>query len=155
MVSNAKKLVTRFINALNEAGADEARLAEARGLLHRDVIVSVVGSTPLSGRFENLNIVDRVLVNTAKRLLSALNVRVLRLIGEGHTVAALTEFRATTKGGKVIGDVGEVTGCVFEIEEGLITEIQIFADTSLIDLELLGWAFVANSDMVKAGEIGS
>ncbi len=134
-----KSLIRAFIDSLNRSHPQDPY-----EFLATDVVITINGTTPLSGRFEGLPLVQKILVDTAVGVIKHLHVKIHRLIGKGTTVAALLEVKGTAQNGSPFNDHGDLCGCVFDVQGKCITAIRAFPDTSMIDMTLFGWKFVPN-----------
>ena len=135
---DARSIITEFIGRCNEA--TEA----AYELLSEDVIVTVNGTTPLSGRFPGLRVVKGILVDTARVVIARVKLTILEFVGAGYRVAVVLLVSGEAVDGECFNDEGRACGCVFTVDKGLITEILFFPDTSLIELVLYKRLFVPN-----------
>jgi ketosteroid isomerase-like protein len=124
-----KQVVRDFIARLN-AGAD------ARALLSARVIVTINGTTPLSGQFQGLELVCGILVDSAKVVISTLTVEIRELIGRGAGLAALLKISGRSTAGTPFNEKGRHCGCTFSVNGGRIEAITLFPDTSLIETAL-------------------
>lgn len=113
-------------------------------LLTGDVVVTVNGTTPISGRFPGLDIVRGILVDTVAERMQRINVSVEEFVGRGERVASLLKITGETKAGKTYNEKGEVCGCVFGVADGKINEIFLFPDTTLIEMVLFNRKYVPN-----------
>lgn len=113
-------------------------------LLRKDVVVTVNGTTPVSGRFPGLDIVKGVLVDTVQERVASGHVSVEEYVGRGERVATLLKIAGETKRGKTYNEKGEVCGCVFEVKDDQITEIFLFPDTTLIEMVMFERKYVPN-----------
>jgi ketosteroid isomerase-like protein len=137
--SDAKSLITAFVSSI-----DGSTGQNPYALLSPDVVITINGTTPLSGRFEGLALVQKILVDTASGVIQNLQIKVHRLIGQGAKIATLLAVSGITRNGAAFNRQGELCGCVFEVDNGRIISIRAFPDTSLIDTALYGWQFVPN-----------
>lgn len=133
--SVAKRVVREFVARLN-AGGDVWRLLSDR------VVVTVNGTTPLSGRFEGVELVRGILIDSAKVVLATLRVETRELIGQGSRVAALLAVSGRTTAGASFNETGKLCGCAFSVNADRISEITFFPDTSLIEMALYGRRYV-------------
>jgi len=135
----SRSVVTAFIESFAAGSA-----TNPYDFLAPDIVVTVNGTTPLSGRFEGLEQVRGVLAPTATDVIVALTIGVARLIGRGSRIAALLRIEGVSRRGKAFNTAGESCGCVFSVAGDVITEIGLFPDTSLIDTVLYGWSLKPN-----------
>jgi ketosteroid isomerase-like protein len=127
---SVEKQVVRDFVALLNAGAD------ARALLSERVIVTINGTTPLSGQFQGLELVCGILVDSAKVVISTLTVEIRELIGRGPGLAALLKISGRSTAGTPFNEEGRHCGCTFSVNGGRIEAITLFPDTSLIETAL-------------------
>jgi len=113
-------------------------------LLTDDVVVTLNGTTPISGRFPNLEIVKGILVDTVEERMKHIHVSVEEYVGRDARVATLLKITGETKSGKTYNEKGEVCGCVFGVAKGKINEIFLFPDTTLIEMVLFNRKYVPN-----------
>ncbi len=132
---NPKDVVCDFIARLN-SGADPW------ALLSDGVVVTINGTTPLSGRYPGVGLIRGILVDTARVVIASLTVNINELIGTGARVAALLNISGRTVAGTQFNESGRLCGCVFSITDGVIHEMVLFPDTSLIELALYRRRFV-------------
>jgi ketosteroid isomerase-like protein len=95
-------------------------------LLSDDVIVTVNGTTPISGRFPGLAIVKGVLVDTVQERVASARVAVEECVGQGARVAALVTITGVTHQGRAYNEKGEPCGCVFEVRGDRLIETVLF-----------------------------
>ena len=127
--SAAKDVVREFVAHLNAAAGDWSLLAP-------DAIVIVNGTTPLSGRYPGSELIRGILVDTARVVIRALRIEVDTLIATGSRVAALLRVSGTDRDGRPFNADGRLCGCVFGVRGGVIDEVVLFPDTSLIETAL-------------------
>jgi ketosteroid isomerase-like protein len=141
--SASQKVISEFIERCDarmsgRGGADPCEL------LASNVVVTVNGTTPVSGRFPGLEIVKGILVDTVAERMLAINVSVEEFVGQGERVATLLKITGRTKQGRTYNEKGEVCGCVFEVKGGRVTEVFLFPDTTLIEMVLFNRKYVPN-----------
>ena len=134
----AKSVVTEFLARLNARG-------DAAALLSGAAVVTVNGTTPLSGRYTGLAMVRGILVDTARDVIASLDVEIDRLIGTGSRIAALLRLSGSTRAGAIFNAERRCCGAVFGVADGLIDEIILYPDTSLIEIALYRRRFVSNA----------
>ena len=127
--ASAKDVVREFVAHVNSAAGDWSLLAP-------DVVVTVNGTTPLSGRYTGIELVRGILVDTARTVIRTLEVEVDTLITTGSRVAALLRVSGVTVDGRSFNAEGRLCGCVFGIRGRVIDEVTLFPDTSLIEIAL-------------------
>jgi len=135
---SAKGLVREFVARLN-AGA------EPWALMTENAVVTVNGTTPLSGRYTGLTMVRGILVDTARVVIGSLEVGIDRLIGTGSRVAALLRVSGQTVDGTTFNAEGRSCGCVFGVDAGRIYEVIFYPDTSLVEMALYHRRFVPDA----------
>ena len=135
--SAEKHAVRDFIARCNSGG-------DAWKLLSENVIVTVNGTTPLSGRFPGLELVRGILVDSARVVIQSLEIEIRELIGKGARVAALLRLSGLSTRGVSFNEEGRVCSCVFSVSAGRIEEIALFPDTSLIEIALYGRRYVSD-----------
>jgi ketosteroid isomerase-like protein len=116
----------------------------AWALLAPEAVVTVNGTTPLSGRYPGVELIRGILVDTARVVIRSLTIDIDTLIGTGSRVAALLRISGSNRSGESFNADGRLCGCVFSVREGHIDEILLFPDTSLIELALYGRRFVSD-----------
>ena len=132
---SAKGVVREFIAQLNAGVAPWSLMADT-------AVVTVNGTTPLSGRYTGLTMVRGILVDTARVVIASLEVGVEQLIGPGSRVAALLKVSGRTTSGTAFNAEGRCCGCVFGVDAGRIYEVIFYPDTSLIEMALYHRRFV-------------
>jgi ketosteroid isomerase-like protein len=137
-VAPASHAVVRDFVASVNAGAG------AWALLAPGVVVTVNGTTPLSGRYPGVELVRGILVDTARAAIGSLAVEIDSLIGAGARVAALLRISGSNHSGVRFNADGRLCGCVFGVRDACIEEILLYPDTSLIEIALYGRRFVAD-----------
>lgn len=145
-MSNNKEIVADFIASLGPAMRSQATQVRDRpyALLAPDAVLTVNGTTPLSGRFPGMRLIREIFVDTVATLLREVRVAAEKLIGTGEDVAALVRISAITRSGATFNECGELCGCVFAVRDGRIVAITLYPDTSLIELQVSGRRFVAD-----------
>jgi ketosteroid isomerase-like protein len=129
VASEAKAIVREFVARLNDG-------ADAWALLSQQVIVTINGTTPLSGRFPGRAHVRGILVDSARVAIETLTVEISELIGTGTRIAALLKLAGRSRAGVVFNAEGRLCGCAFTVNGRMIEEITLFPDTSLIEMAL-------------------
>lgn len=132
-----KEVVREFIRRLN-AGADPW------ALLADTAVVTVNGTTPLSGRYPGVELIRGILLDSARVVIASLSVTVQELIGAGPRIAALLQISGRSVAGVPFNDEGRLCGCVFAVDAGKIGEVILFPDTSLIEIALYRRRYVAD-----------
>ena len=125
-----------------------ARVNAAEGawpLLAPGAVVTINGTTPLSGRFPGVELIRGILVDTARVVIRSLAIEIDTLIGSGPRVAALLRISGHDRAGAAFNAEGRLCGCVFGVHDGQIEEINLFPDTSLIELALYRRRFVVDA----------
>jgi ketosteroid isomerase-like protein len=135
---NAKDTVRDFIARLN-SGADPW------ALLSNAAVVTINGTTPLSGRYPGIDLIRGILVDTARVVIASLTVSINEMIGSGARIAALLNISGRTMAGAAFNDEGCLCGCVFSVNDGVIDEVVLFPDTSLIEIALYRRRFVPDA----------
>ena len=130
-----KDIVREFVARLN-AGADPW------ALLSEGVVVTINGTTPLYGRYPGVDLIRGILVDTARVVIASLTVNLNEMIGSGARIAALLNISGRTVAGAAFNVEGRPCGCVFSVTDGVIHEVVLFPDTSLIELALYRRRFV-------------
>jgi hypothetical protein len=132
-----KEVVREFVGRLNSGDDPWSMLAST-------AVVTVNGTTPLSGRYAGLEMVRGILVDTARCVIASLEVAIDELIGSGGRVAALLRVSGRNAAGLAFNTEGRLCGCVFGVREGVIDEIIFYPDTSLVEIALYGRRFVSD-----------
>lgn len=138
----SKAVVSEFVMQVNSAL--EGGASDPYALLHEDITLLVNGTTPLSGLYQGLEMVKKVLVHTAAGRIKSASVRLIDSVGNGNRVGALLEITGFSKSGKVFNAAQDPTGCTFSIRDGKVCNINIFPDTTEIETILFDHRFVAN-----------
>jgi ketosteroid isomerase-like protein len=136
--TSAKDAVRDFVAGVNAAAVDWSLLAP-------DAVVTVNGTTPLSGRYPGIELIRGILVDTARGVIRRLEVEIDTLIGTGSRVAALLRVSGLTTDGRSFNSEGRLCGCVFGVRGKLIDEIVLFPDTSLIEIALYRRRYVQDA----------
>ncbi len=142
-----KTVVDCFLSSCNarmSGGRSRFDAADPYSFLATNAKVTINGTTPLSGCYEGLELVRRILVDTAATVVETLHIRIDRLVGRGATVAALLEISGTSTRGFELNRQGDLCGAVFEVANDRVTSVTLFPDTSLIETALFGWTFAPN-----------
>ena len=126
-----------FVARLNAGAAPWALLTD-------DAVVTVNGTTPLSGRYTGLTMVRGILVDTARVVIGSIDIGIDRLISTSSRVAALLKVSGRCVDGTSFNSEGRLCGCVFGVGGGRIDEIIFYPDTSLIEIALYHRRFVAD-----------
>ena len=132
------EVVREFVRRLNTGQDPLSLLTDA-------AVVTINGTTPLSGRYAGLTLVRGILVDTARNVISTLAVEIRSLIGSGSRIATLLAVSGRNVDGMEFNREGAVCGCVFTVNGGRIEEIILFPDTSLIETALYRRRYVANA----------
>ncbi len=119
----SKAVVSEFVMQVNSALKGGA--SDPYALLHDDITLLVNGTTPISGPYQGLEMVRRVLVHSVAGRIESAAVRLIDSVGNGNRVGALLEITGVSKSGKVC-------------------DINIFLDTTEIETVLFDHRFVAN-----------
>ena len=135
----AKAVVEKLITACNER--DDAK---AWALLAAATVVTVAGSTWLSGRFEGEEQIRRILLATVNDYLHEARVKVVEAIGDGDHVAALVEVSGHARDGASFDRAGGPWGLCFTVTGERIAAIDVFPDTMFIETALCGGVYRAN-----------
>ena len=138
----SKAIVSEFVMLVNFAF--EGGPADPYALLHGDITLLVNGTTPISGPYQGLEMVKRVLVHSVAGRIESAAVRLIDSVGNGNRVGALLEITGVSKSGKVFNAARDPTGCTFGLRDGKICDINIFLDTTEIETVLFDHRFVAN-----------
>jgi len=127
--------VRDFVARLNDG-------ADAWSLLSEAAVVTVNGTTPLSGRYDGLSLIRDILVDTAQSVIASLRIEIEEIIGTGTRIAALLHVSGAKVNGEDFDGTGRPSGCVFGVRDGKIDEVMFFPDTSLIEMALYTRKFV-------------
>jgi ketosteroid isomerase-like protein len=127
--SAAKNVVREFVAHVNAAAGNWSLLAP-------DAIVTVNGTTPLSGRYPGIALIRGILVDSARVVIRTLRIEIDTLIATGSRVAALLRVSGTDSDGRTFNAEGRLCGCVFGVRGRLIDDVVLFPDTSLIEMAL-------------------
>ena len=133
-----KGVVRGFVARLN-SGADPW------ALLSDGVVVTINGTTPLSGRYPGIDLIRGILVDTARVVIASLSVNINEMIGTGSRIAVLLNISGRTVAGAGFNEEGRVCGCVFSVNGGLIHEVVLFPDTSLMEIALYRRRYVPDA----------
>jgi hypothetical protein len=107
--------------------------------------VTVNGTTPLSGRYPGIVLIRGILVDSARNVIASLKVDIDQLTGTGTRVAALLKLSGRSVAGAAFNAEGRLCGCVFAVVAGVIEEVILFPDTSLIEIALYKRRFVPDA----------
>jgi hypothetical protein len=135
MPSSPKDVVREFVARLNDGG-------DPWTLLSATAVVTINGTTPLSGRYPGFALIRGILVDSARIVIASFKVRIDQLIGTGPRVAALLDLSGRSVAGTAFNAEGRLCGCVFAVNAGTIEEVILFPDTSLIEIALYGRKYV-------------
>jgi ketosteroid isomerase-like protein len=133
-----KDVVREFVAHVNAAAGDWSLLAP-------DAIVTVNGTTPLSGRYPGVELIRGILVDTARVVIRSLRIEIDTLIGTGSRVAALLRISGVDRDGLAFNAEGRLCGCVFGVRDRVIDEVVLFPDTSLIETALYRRRYVGDA----------
>ncbi|MBW7836908.1 MAG: hypothetical protein H3C28_09790 [Sphingomonadales bacterium] len=143
MGKNAKHVVATFIASVD--AALRGRSANPYKLLCDNVVVVVIGTTPLSGVYFGQDEVRKILAPTAALRIKSGEVTILDSIAEGDRVGVFLKITATSRVGNIYNAAGDPAGCYFKLKGDKISEIRFYPDTTQIETQLYGHAFVPNS----------
>ena len=150
MHMNASELVAEFVRRIDAVLS--GGMADPYSLLNDNIIVTIIGTTPLSGSYFGVEELRQILVATAALRIRSGRVRLLDSLGEGDKLGAFLEVKAETRDGKIYNAAGDPSGCFFRICDGRIAEIRFYPDTTQVETQLYGRAFVPSA--APHGEIG-
>jgi len=142
MGKNAKDVVAAFIASVDAALRGQP--ANPYELLCDNVVVVVIGTTPLSGAYFGQDEVRRILVATAALRIKSGEVILLDSISDGDNVGVFLKIMAISRVGSIYNAAGDPAGCYFKLKDGKISEIRFYPDTTQIETQLYGRAFVTN-----------
>lgn len=142
MGKNANDVVAEFISRID--AVLHGRRADPYELLCDNVVVAVIGTTPLSGVYLGQDEVRKILVPTAALRIKSGEVVLLDSIADGDKVGVFMNITATSRVGKIYNAGGDPAGCYFKLKGGRISEIRFYPDTTQIETQLYGRAFVPN-----------
>ncbi len=142
MSPGAKEVVTDFVRRC--ADAADGGSTDPYALLVPEVDVTVNGTTALSGRYRNRELLRKVLVSTAAERVRKAHVEIADMIAQEGRVATLLRITGESIDGHAYNPKGELCGCTFGVSDGLITEIYLFADTTMIETALFNRRYVPN-----------
>ncbi len=143
MGKNAKDVVAAFISRVDSVL--RGRPADPYELLSDNVTVVVIGTTPLSGVYFGQEEVRKILVPTAALRIKSGEVVLLDSIADGVKVGVFLKITATSRVGNIYNAAGDPAGCYFKLKGDKISEIRFYPDTTQIETQLYGRAFVPNS----------
>jgi len=139
-VSSPQAIVKQFIDQVNRAV--KGGKADPYELLSPDVLVTVIGFTPLSGNYHGRDQVRYVLGATLEDHFSEASVEMTEVIGSGARFAALGIISGVSTTGNDYNKARDTGGFVFEVSDGKITEIIAYPDTTLIETALFDNKYV-------------
>jgi ketosteroid isomerase-like protein len=139
---SSKDIVREFIVRVNDAM--KGGRMDPFELLDEEVRVLINGTTPLSGNYPNLQIVRNVLLCTTKRRIKSASISLIDCIGTGKRVGTLLKITAQTVDNRTYNEAGDPAGCLFGVQDGKISEIHLFPDTTLIETVIFNREFVPN-----------
>jgi hypothetical protein len=125
-----KRLVRQFWEAFSLADTEETF-----PYLSDDIVLTVSGSTELSGTFRGKDEIRTKVVNPERQVMAELKIVPKELIAEGDTVICLADGRGQAKSGQPYNNH---YAFLFRIREGKIREIIEYLDTSLTETALFG-----------------
>lgn len=130
-MSETQKIVQQWFDCI-AAGDAESAFA----LFASDIVYDLKGTTPVSGVYRGLDqIVNEFFVPWRKQIDGDLVVHISELIGEGERVVALGRGEAKTIHGlRYDNDYA----FVFTVKDGLITAVEEFLDTALVETAAYG-----------------
>lgn len=143
MGRNARDVVVAFVSRVDAVLRGQP--ANPYELLCTNVVVVVIGTTPLSGVYFGQEEVRKILVPTAALRIKSGEATLLDSIAEGDRVGVFLKITATSRIGKVYNAAGDPAGCYFKLKDGKISEIRFYPDTTQIETQLYGRVFVPNS----------
>ena len=133
-MSSPQAIVQQFIDRVNIAVKNGK--ADPYELLSPDVLVTVIGFTPLSGNYHGRDQVQYVLGATLVDRFQEASVEMTEVIGSGARFAALGIISGVSTTGNDYNKARDTGGFVFEVIDGKITEIIAYPDTTLIETAL-------------------
>jgi ketosteroid isomerase-like protein len=139
-MSADQDIIHEFIRRINVAAAGGD--GDPYALLHGDVVVNVIGTTPISGIYRGVEQARHILVSTTAERLKSLHADVTEIIGSKGRYAVLVVISAETVNGKTYNEKDYADGLVFGIQDGKISEIRVFPDTTGIETALFNNAYV-------------
>jgi len=131
-------LVREFVARIDAGG-------DVWPLLAADAVVTINGTTPLSGRYAGIELIRCILLDTARVVIRSLRIDIDTMIGTGGRIAALLRVYGVAHDGRQFNDSRQLCSCVFGVRDGHIDEVVLFPDTSLIEMALYGRQFVADA----------
>lgn len=143
MGKNARDVVAAFISRVDSVL--RGRPADPYELLSDNVIVVVIGTTPLSGVYFGQDELRKILAPTAALRIKSGEVTLLDSIAASDRVGVFLKIKATSRIGRIYNSAGDPAGCYFKLKDGKISEIRFYPDTTQIETQLYGRAFVPNS----------
>jgi len=132
-IAENRAVIERFFEA-QQSGDFET----AMGLTHDDMVLNVIGRTPVSGRFVGRDEIAWVGTTVFEQLIPeeqhvAAKWRIVA--AEGDCVVALMQGGGPTKGGVPY----DQTYCqIFQLRDGRIAEMLEFLDTVVVEAALFG-----------------
>jgi len=139
-MSDPQDIVRQFIDRVNIAaqGSESAPYE----LLAPDVLVTIIGFTPLSGNYHGRSQVQYVLGATLADLFRAASAEMTEVIGSGARFAALGIISGISATGNDYNKARDTGGFVFEVRGGKIIEIIVYPDTTQIETALFDNKYV-------------
>lgn len=125
-----KRLVNDFWAAFNRGD-----LEGALALMTDDVVFTVSGTTPFSGRLEGKDRLRAHMTHFGHQLEPGATMQVRELIGEGQVVVCLSDGTMRAKNGR---DYNNSYAFVFRFREGRIASVTEYLDTALVETALCG-----------------
>jgi len=141
-MSDTQQLVRDLIARINDAATGGA--ADPAELLASNVVVSVGGSTPISGVYRGKSQVMSILVPTTAVVMKKLHVEIKEFIGTAERLAALLIVTGESAGGKAFNDGKDTGGAVFGAKDGKIVDVRLYPDTTLIETVLFDNVYVTS-----------
>lgn len=142
MSTGAQHTLRKFVKALNSAFAGKKNTLCL--YFDHDISIEINGTTPISGHYPNLEMINHILVPEVATRISELVVEVVEMIIDNNTVAASVVFRGKTASGELF--CHPPGGCVLTLSNGKISHIMLFPDTTLIETQLYQRRFIPNQE---------
>ncbi len=137
---NPQEIVQQFIDRVNIAA--QGGNADPYELLDPDILVTVIGFTPLSGNYHGRPQVQHVLGGTLVDRFREASAEMTEVIGSGARFAALGIISGVSTTGNDYNRDRDTGGFVFEVRDGKIIEIIVYPDTTQIETALFDNKYV-------------
>lgn len=124
-------IAASLVDCCNAWLANEA-IVSPRTVFDDDLVLKVLGRTPLSGEYRGLNEVQDVFLSTLKARVRNGSLKLLEVIGKGPSIALIVEIALQGVNGRVYNAQRDCDVAICDIRDGKIREIRLHPDTKEI-----------------------